>query len=224
MRQAIGWFAVAAGIIILCGLGFWQLQRLAEKAALITTIAARVGRPPLPLVEALRSVADEAELEYQPVVVSGRFLNDRELHLVATLDGQPGWHIYAPLQIDNGPLVLVNRGYVPGNLVDPSSRLQTLATGRQTVTGLLRLSEKPGSFVPANDAGRNEWYWRDLAAMYRSIGPAAVTLPSPLVSIDAAVSASPSFPRGGTTRLSFSQPSSRICADLVRPGGDAGCV
>ena len=60
------------------------------------------------------------DLEYQPVTVSGHFVNDREIHVVYTLTapngpvGGVGYLVMTPFVADAGWTVYVNRGFVPG--------------------------------------------------------------------------------------------------------------
>ncbi len=55
--------------------------------------------------------------------VSGEFLNDHEFFLGASNDGgTTGFHVVTPLRLADGTLLLVNRGWIPGELKDPAKR------------------------------------------------------------------------------------------------------
>src|SRR5580692_5646810 len=69
----------ALAILVLLGLGTWQLERRAWKLDLIAARAAGLAAPPIPLPD---QIADPAALEYRRVWVEGRFRNDRELDLI----------------------------------------------------------------------------------------------------------------------------------------------
>ena len=58
------------------------------------------------------------------VRVEGRFDNAKERYLFAVSDGTPGWHVITPLETPDGEVVLVDRGFVPDALREPSSRPQ----------------------------------------------------------------------------------------------------
>ena len=64
-------------------------------------------------------------------------------------------------------ILFVNRGFVPYDRKDAGSRPQSTAKGPQTMTGLARmpLLEKPGFLVPDNAPEKNQYFWKDLAAM-----------------------------------------------------------
>lgn len=151
------------GMILLLGLGTWQLQRLKWKEGLIAARAAAMTGTPAPLPATL---AAARALVYHRVRADGRFLNERELYLHAiAADGAAGYHIVTPLALDGGGGVLVDRGFVPEDMKSPSRRAAANAPGERSVTGVLRLPEGRGWFVPDNDPVRNEWFFIDLPAM-----------------------------------------------------------
>jgi len=195
--------AMLAGFVALISLGNWQMQRLAWKNHLVAAIGERAHAAPVSL-----AVADEAaqrgeDYEYMRVEATGRFLNDREAHLYA-LDAThgPGFYIITPLKLADGSIVLVNRGFVPNDLKSPNRRPAGQIADEVPIVGLLRAPETQRMFVPANDPGRNIWYWRDIAAM----GAAAATDGAARVHpffIDAEAEPAPpgGWPKGGVTRL-----------------------
>ena len=100
----------AAAVVfgLLCGLGFWQLERAAGKEE--RQAAFEAGRA---------LVIDEAALdgeirEFARVDLEGRydpshqFLQDNRTH-----EGRPGYYVFTPLRIASRGAVLVNRGWVP---------------------------------------------------------------------------------------------------------------
>jgi surfeit locus 1 family protein len=96
--------------------------------------------------------------------------------------------------------VLVNRGYVPQERRDPSTRPEGQVEGSVTVTGLLRASEPGGGFLRANDPADGRWYSRDVAAIAEAegVGPVAPYF------IDAGATPNPrGLPVGGLTVVSF---------------------
>ncbi len=151
------------GMILLLGLGTWQLQRLHWKEGLIAAREAGMVAAPVPLPTTL---AAAATLEYRHVRVTGRFRHDRTLYLHAiAADGAPGYHVLTPLVLGDGAVLMVDRGFVPPDRKDPATRAAADASGEATVTGILRLPPAPGWFVPDNRPDRNEWFFIDLPAM-----------------------------------------------------------
>ena len=122
--------------VILIGLGTWQVERLQWKEALLATIAARTHSAPQPLAEIEKIWAQDHDVEYRPVTVTGRLLNDRERHFFATYEGYSGYFIYTPLQLDDGRAVFVNRGFVPYDQKNASTRQQGEVAGPVTVSPL----------------------------------------------------------------------------------------
>lgn len=161
-----------AAFAVLLALGTWQVQRLHWKEGLIATIDERIASAPRPLAEIEARLADAGDVDYWPVTVSGTFRHDGERHFFATHRGQSGYFVFTPLALDDGRLVLVNRGFVPFDRKDPASRAEGQVEGVQTVTGLARnrVEEKPNSLMPDNDPAKNIFYWKDLDAMASSAG------------------------------------------------------
>ena len=157
----------AAAFAVLIALGTWQVERLAWKETLLSTIAERMAAAPVPLDEVVAAKAAGAEIEYRRVSVEGRFLHDREQFFFATHAGRSGFYVYTPLQRADGSLVFVNRGFVDMDLKDPARRQAGQVEGEVRVVGLARerLAEKPSSLVPDNDPAQNIFYWKDIEAM-----------------------------------------------------------
>ena len=81
-----------------------------------------------------------------------------------------------PLLLDGGGTVLVNRGFVPQAMRDPTTRSASPPKGKVVVTGLLRASEREGGFLRDNDPDAGRWYSRDTTAIARAkhlAGPVA---------------------------------------------------
>ncbi|MEL6364901.1 MAG: SURF1 family protein [Pseudomonadota bacterium] len=92
----------ALGVLILCALGTWQLQRLDWKRGLIAAVEARVERDPAPFAEVLERWRAGEDVEYTPVRLAGRFLHEHEAHVFGTLDGKAGYYVFTPLKVVAG--------------------------------------------------------------------------------------------------------------------------
>jgi surfeit locus 1 family protein len=191
---------------VLVALGSWQLQRKAWKEDLIEKIEARAHGAPASIPPEGEWPAWQAEAhEFRRVSVMGRFLHDREIavHGLAEVSrGQPaqGFYIYTPLALPEGGAVLVNRGFVPTELRDPSRRSAGQTEGPVTVTGLVRAPERRGWFLPENEPARDRWFSRDPAAFAAARGLARA---APFT-IDADSTPNPGgWPKGGQTRLNL---------------------
>lgn len=184
---------------ILLALGTWQVQRLHWKEGLLADIAERQATAPVPLSAIETMVASGGDIEYRVVTATGHYLNDKERHFFATYDGDPGYHVYTPLQLSDGRYLFVNRGFVPDVDKAPEKRMQGQLAGEQTVIGLARakLAEQP-SGMPDNDLVKDIFYWKDLDVMASSDGlPKDKVLP---FFVDAGKTPNPGgLPVGGVT-------------------------
>jgi surfeit locus 1 family protein len=199
--------ATLVAFALLVGLGAWQIERMGAKHRLIARVEARMAAPPGPVPpEATWPSLSPKTADYERVRVTGRFLHDKEAHLNGFISGRGpgatlmGFFVLTPLQLADGSIVVVNRGFVPTELGDPARRSQSQLPGEVTVTGVLRMAEKPGFFVPANDPAKNSWFSRDPVAIGKAYGLQRV---APFV-IDADDAPMPDgWPKGGNTIVSF---------------------
>jgi len=201
-RTALALLALTVAFTALCGLGFWQVERLAWKEALLQTIAERTRAAPMPLGAVERRWRETGDIEYMPVAAAGLFEHNKERHFFATWKGRSGFYIYTPLRLDDGRHLLVNRGFVPYELKDPATRAAGQVEGRVEVTGLARepLAEKPSFIVPDNDEAKNIFYWKDRDRMAASVGLALGDENLVPFFVDAGEGAAPGgWPVGGVT-------------------------
>lgn len=155
-----------AAFVLLLALGVWQVERRAWKLALIDRVEQRVHAPAQPIPpRASWPAISAANDEYRHVSASGRFLHDRETLVQAVTEEGPGFWVLTPLTRDDGTTVLINRGFVPPERRDPSTRQDGNPDGQVTVTGLLRVTEPKGGFLRNNVPQHNRWYSRDVAAI-----------------------------------------------------------
>jgi len=188
-----------AALAVLIGLGVWQLKRLEWKQGLIAQIEAQ--GPPITLEDAVALAREGRDPSYYRVRVDGRFHHAKERYLYAVSEGRVGWHVITPLETEDGDIVLVDRGFVPDELKDPSARAPGQVENVVTVTGIARSPETQTLFTPDNEPKVNRWFWRDLAGMARSMFPAGTIDVAPFF-LEADKSEVPGFwPEGGQTRL-----------------------
>ena len=196
--------AVAAALV---WLGLWQLQRLAWKEALIRTVSERTVAPPQPLP----SPGDWPRLkpddyEYRRVSATGQFDHTREVHVyrpLVTARGPAhglGDLVLTPFRLAGGGTVVVNRGFVPSDRLDPATRPAGQVDGTVTITGLMRSPQARNSFTPDDDTVRNQWFTVDPGAVARVFGIADA---APFVIDQDAGQAPGGLPQGGETVLDF---------------------
>ena len=162
-------FWALPALLVLIGLGGWQVQRLHEKEALLASIGERMTAQEAPLDDVLRLPL--ADTEWRHVRVRGRFLNEKEAYVHAI---EPelglGVHVLTPLQTDDGGVVLVDRGFVPLSSRPPETRSAGQVEGEVDVSGIVRLAGERNMFTPAADERERTWYWRDPEGIARTLG------------------------------------------------------
>lgn len=191
--------ACALLFALLCGLGTWQLNRLSWKLNLIATVNRHMAAAPVSLDQILAMPAEEAQ--YRSVTLSGRFDHGKEAYVFTTdAQGAPVYHVLTPFKTGDGRVLIVDRGAVPKERLDPGTRAAGNPAGETKVTGIWRVPDPPGPFTPAPDTARRIWYARDLAAIAAADH---LTLAAPVV-IEADATPNPGgLPLGGQTVVSF---------------------
>ncbi len=204
-------------------LGTWQVQRRTWKLDLMERVETRLHQPPIDLSQ-LAGPASAARTDkpigetyaYQPVQAEGRWLNGKTVFTQALTELGSGFWAITPFQMEDGQIVLVNRGFVPEGqraLALPPAPTEGAAT---RIEGLLRATEPGGGFLRKNDAASGKWYSRDVAAIGDALGlghvqPFFIDLGVPVnahVNAEAPSSASTAqaadpWPRPGMTVVKF---------------------
>jgi len=198
--------ATLVALAILIGLGTWQLQRKAWKEGLMAQIQARAyaAEPGAIVPEAEWGHWQPGNDEFRRVRISGTFLQNFETPVYGLAPGAPGhsamqgYYLMTPLRLQDGAIVMVNRGIVPMELKDPASRPEGRPAGETTVTGLVRAPEERNMFTPADDPARKSWFTRDPQAIAKAHGLERV---APFY-VEADATPNPGgWPKGGQTRL-----------------------
>lgn len=121
-------------VVVMVNLAFWQLRRHDERAAFNQAVRARS-------LEAPRSVDDllalGEDLEWYLMTATGRYLRDEDLLLVnLSQDGRAGVDPIGALQLADGRVLIVNRGFIPLSEAVPPP-----PAGEVTVVGRVRASQ-----------------------------------------------------------------------------------
>ncbi|MBF2760209.1 MAG: SURF1 family protein [Ectothiorhodospiraceae bacterium AqS1] len=113
-----GLYAVVAIGLLITGfsLGFWQLDRAAQKQARIEAFDERSKQPPIALDDRIEhdSDIDLDRWRYRKVEVEGEAMVERQYLLDnRTRNGVAGYHVHLPFFLrDSDRVILVNRGWV----------------------------------------------------------------------------------------------------------------
>jgi surfeit locus 1 family protein len=167
--------AVIAIMAVLARLGFWQLDRLAERRAANAQLQAALASGVIDLNQQLADysgmepAAFPSDLANRDVVMTGAYDFDNQMVLkLQNLYGIAGVHLITPF-IPNGQdaAVLVDRGWIPdteyeaGHVFDEDNSLQTVE-GYIALTETIR-RRTAESTVPV--IAQNELYRVDIAAI-----------------------------------------------------------
>lgn len=152
------WVAVLPMLALLLWLGTWQVQRGQAKADMLAERAVARQAQPRSLPAA---GGDAAALYGRAVAVGGEYRDDRQI----LLDNQVrrervGYRVWTPLQLGDGRLVLVDRGWVPAGqdrtrLPNPPAPVDGKAgesAKELTIRGIWRGLPEPGLRLAAPGA------------------------------------------------------------------------
>jgi surfeit locus 1 family protein len=150
-------------MVVLIGLGTWQVRRLHWKKTIIEQISKAEAAPAVPL--------NDAHAPYTKVSVTGRFQFDRVAQFGAevrdTRTGPTiGFDQIVPLDRDDAPPLLVDRGWVPQRREAPLDN----PAGVVTVVGYIRPGEKPSWFSAPDDPPARQFFTLDPTAIGNAVG------------------------------------------------------
>lgn len=101
--------ATVAFVALFVAAGVWQHARMEQKLALRAQLDAAARNAPVPL-----PVTGEWEAwRFRPVIARGTFDATHQIYIDNRIhDGRVGYDVVAPLKLDDGRMVLVDRGFV----------------------------------------------------------------------------------------------------------------
>lgn len=150
-------------MIVTVGLGTWQIKRLHWKQGIIESIERAKTEEPIAELPPNETIAAH---EFERVKLSGWWVRETEFHVTPRyFKDTLGYHIYAPLKLKDGRVVIVNRGWVPAKKKEAKERPGSVAKGYATLTGMIRVGADRNTFTPASQAEKNVWFGRDVEQM-----------------------------------------------------------
>jgi cytochrome oxidase assembly protein ShyY1 len=179
-RAGFGIFTLAM-VTVFIALGLWQLQRRAEKHALIAALTERLAAAPAPLPPPSQWSALSAEKdEFRRVSFAASYprLPDAMVYSAGSAVREdisgPGTWAFLPARVPGGETVVVNTGFVPNTMQDRTVEDRAVARlvrdQQVTLTGYLRFPEAAGLLTPAENPDRRLWFTRDHLAMAQRLG------------------------------------------------------
>ncbi|WP_223214565.1 MULTISPECIES: SURF1 family cytochrome oxidase biogenesis protein [Microbacterium] len=148
-RWAI-YIALAVVFAIACAfLSNWQFTRNQERSAQLALVAENYDATPVPLADLIPADGDFSPSdEWHPVILTGTYLADEQL-LVRNRPhgGTSAFEVLVPFRLDDGRVVLVDRGWVPPGQDQPlPDAIPAPPSGETTVIVRLR----PGEALPSS--------------------------------------------------------------------------
>ena len=156
-----------AALVVLLGLGFWQLDRQAWKTELLADLEARAAAPALELPPVFRP----EDLQYRRARLAGSFLPGTLLRSAPrNLNKKPGFYFYAPFELTDGRKIVVELGWLPQAAAEAGPA--ALPAGPQSFEAILIRDGWRGTswLRPANDPAKNVWHYVDSLEMATAAG------------------------------------------------------
>ena len=140
---------VVVVVVAMVNLAFWQLRRLDQRREFNAQVRANANQPIADFGDVVTSSIDPSTVEWRRVRVDGTYLPDHQFLVVnRSQNGETGQNVVDALQLDDGSLLLVNRGFVP-----ETDEVPPPPQGPVAVTGRLRVSERRATGQAADEGG-----------------------------------------------------------------------
>jgi cytochrome oxidase assembly protein ShyY1 len=162
------WLGALLGVVVLSVvfvfLGRWQYHRHEARSARNALVNTNYSTAPITLRDLLPTVRQNPtaplprNLEWRPVTTTGTYLTEFTVLLRnRPQNDQNGYHVLVPLRTTDGPILLINRGWIPAgstSAAEPDA-VPAPPTGTVTVVARLRPSEPTTTRrAPAGQANR----------------------------------------------------------------------
>ncbi|MEO5899986.1 MAG: SURF1 family protein [Ilumatobacteraceae bacterium] len=136
-------------VVTMVNLALWQIRRLNQREDFNSTVRSHSNQTVAPIAEVLMPGVEPGSVEWRRVTVTGTYLAAKQV-VVENLsqDGEAGRNVVDPLQLADGSVLIVNRGFVPGTEAVPAP-----PGGAVTLVGQLRRSEVRSLGQPSDAAG-----------------------------------------------------------------------
>jgi cytochrome oxidase assembly protein ShyY1 len=182
-RRGIAGFGIFTLLMValFASLGVWQLQRRAEKHALIAALTERLAAAPQALPSPAQWLAlTPAQDEFRRVTFSATYarLPDAMVYSSGSAVREdisgPGTWAFLPARLSSGETVVINAGFVQNTMQDRAQQDRAVTPlvndAPVMLTGYLRFPEKAGALTPAENITKRLWFTRDHLAMARALG------------------------------------------------------
>jgi len=161
-----GWLALALAVGAFAYLCFtvlapWQLGKNTTTSRENHQIEASLSAAAVPVTQALPHQDSSApDLQWREVIATGHYLPAAQVVArLRVVDGEPAFEVLTPFAVDNGPTILVDRGYVRPEQGSKVPAITPAPDGTVTITARLRDSETaPADKAPFHQDGALQVY------------------------------------------------------------------
>ncbi|XP_065223548.1 surfeit locus protein 1 [Planococcus citri] len=166
------------------GLAYWQYNRKLWKETLIHDMKMKTF---IPAIDLPQDLTNKRKLEYRRVKVRGTFDHSKEMYLsprsliqnnefskddtpflspLAKADTNLGAVVVTPFKLaDRDLTILVNRGWVPYDKLDPNTRQEAQIEGEVELEGIVRTQEDKPMIGSEHDIRKRTFKYRDVEEM-----------------------------------------------------------
>ncbi|CAJ1582074.1 SURF1 family protein [[Mycobacterium] wendilense] len=166
-----GWIALAVVALAFAYLCFtvlapWQLGKNTQTSRENQQISESVQADPVPVTDFLPQQDSAApDAQWRRVTATGHYLVDKQiLARLRVIEGEAAYEVLTPFVVNDGPTVLVNRGYVRPVQGSGVPDIEPAPAGEVTLSARLRDSET-ASRAPLNEGGSQQVYSIDTAQL-----------------------------------------------------------
>ena len=162
-----GWIALALVVVAFSYLAFsvlapWQLGKNSATTRENHQIEASLSADPVPVTDFLpRQDSSAPDAQWRQVTADGRYLPGAQvLARLRLIGGAPAFEVLTPFAVQDGPTVLVNRGYIRPVEGAAVPDIPEPPAGQVRITGRLRDSETApsGDKQPFTEDGHTQVY------------------------------------------------------------------
>jgi surfeit locus 1 family protein len=153
--------ATVVAVAVFVSAGNWQGRRLAEKERLRSAYDAAAVQPEVPLPNAGTEWNDWIAWRYRPVRVTGEYDGARQILIDNKVHaGRAGYHVITPLDLADGRVVLVDRGWVAAGADRAHPPVVPPPAGAVVVAG--RIALPSAGYLEFGDRAATGPVWQNL--------------------------------------------------------------
>lgn len=168
---------LAAGLVltVTVNLALWQLRRHHEAQDRVVAVHAHLDDPPIASADLSSRTPDD--LAWRTGTFAGQYVDTAPLLIAGRFEGGvPGYGVIAPFQVDGGPVVLVDRGWIPSD--GWAATLDAIRVpGPTSISGLVLPIEPGATATPLPAAADKPERWPQATEAFLGCGTRAVGPP-----------------------------------------------